>query len=193
MKRIVGSLVWLVVLIAGAAAPLYAHPFWPMDVGFWGGFLHPLHGLDHLLAMFAVGLLASQWRGRRALVLPAAFVMLAAVGWLLGFTGLPLPHTDVMILASVLVLGLLVSIEPRLSMWVAVGIVALFGLFHGHAHGTELPGSAVLVGVGMIAATAMLHAVGIAAGLALREHRAAAMIRATGLAIVVAGIALPLL
>jgi urease accessory protein len=193
MQRIAASLVWLVVLTTGVAGPLYAHPFWPMDAGFWGGFLHPLHGMDHLLAMFAVGLLASQWRGRRALMLPATFVMLAAVGLVLGLTGLPLPYTDVMTLVSVLVLGLLVSIEPRLSLWVAVGIVALFGLFHGHAHGTELPGSAVPAGVGMIAATAMLHSVGLAAGLALREHRAVAMIRATGLAIVGAGIALPLL
>ena len=145
--------------------------------GFSAGVLHPVSGLDHVLAMIAVGLWGAQL-GRPAIwVLPVAFPMTMAIGGFLGLIGMPLPGIELGIAFSVVVLGVVVAFESRPPLAVAAIVVAVFAVFHGHAHGTELPpaSSAVLYSIGFVVATGCLHATGIAIGLI---HRWAAGRRA---------------
>jgi urease accessory protein len=142
--------------------------------------------------MVAVGLWAAQI-GRPALwVLPVAFPMAMAVGGLLGIAGLPVPGIESGIATSVLVLGLLIAFEARPPLAVSVAAVALFAVFHGHAHGTELPQAASpqFYGLGFVIATAILHGIGLTIGYAMRMPRAMLALRAGGGAIAAAGIAL---
>jgi urease accessory protein len=156
------------------------------------GFLHPLSGLDHILAMVAVGLWAAQLGGRALYLVPAAFVSLMAVGGALGMAGVPLPMVEAGILASILVLGLLIAAAVRLPVWAGMAIVGLFALFHGHAHGTELPAAAtgMTYAIGFILATMLLHACGIGLGLLAQKKLPAPAVRFAGVAIMVAGVCL---
>jgi urease accessory protein len=159
------ALVGLVVAGSGTAA--FAHAGDHSHIGVVAGLLHPFSGLDHLLAMVAVGLWAVQL-GRPALwLLPLTFPVVMAVGAALGISGVSLPFVEVGILGSVLVLGAAVALAIRLPLPASVALIALFGLLHGFAHGAELPmgASALAYGAGFIAATLVLHAIGIAAGL----------------------------
>lgn len=136
------------------------------------GFSHPLFGIDHILVMLAVGLWAAQLGrdGKRSAlwIVPAAFVSTMAVGFALALSGVALPFVEPGILASVIALGLLVAMAVRLPTAVCAAIVAVFALFHGHAHGGELGSAGALqFGVGFVAATAMLHLAGIVAGLGI--------------------------
>ncbi|MGK7869107.1 HupE/UreJ family protein [Falsiroseomonas sp. E2-1-a20] len=147
-----------------APVPALAHTGADHLHGFAAGFLHPVGGLDHVLAMVAVGLWAGLIGGRAAWALPAGFLGAMAVGFGVAAGGLGLPMVEAGILASVIVLGALVAASARLSLAVAVPLVALFGLLHGHAHGTELAGQgAVGYAAGFLAATAALHGLGILA------------------------------
>ncbi|WP_068829233.1 HupE/UreJ family protein [Pseudomonas sp. BMS12] len=130
--------------------------------GIMAGLAHPVFGLDHLLAMLAVGLWAAQQTGAARWALPATFVGSMLVGGLLGFAGLQLPLMETGIAASVLAFGLLVAVAARLPMMVALGVTALFALTHGVAHGLELPELASPWGyaVGFVVATAALHGLG---------------------------------
>lgn len=130
--------------LAGAAlmalpAAALAHPGHMEPAGFVHGFEHPLGGLDHLLAMVAVGLWAAQSGGRALVALPAAFVVAMILGGIAGMAGLPLPAVEFGILGSVLALGALVAFQPKLSVGVCVAITAAFAVFHGFAHGVEMP------------------------------------------------------
>ncbi len=153
-------------LLPGAAD---AHTGIGATAGFSHGFMHPFGGVDHLLAMVAVGMLAAQWGGRALWLLPASFLTTMAAGGALGMTGIALPHVEIGIGLSVVVLGLLVALGVRLPLAAAMLLVPLFAIFHGHAHGAEMPadGSGVAYGFGFLAATALLHVAGIGAGLAL--------------------------
>lgn len=146
-----------------AAAPAFAHPS-PVGHGsLASGFTHPLFGLDHVLAMVAVGLWAASIGGHARWIVPATFVATMLVGFALALTGLPLPGVEPMILASVVALGVLVAAGVTVAPGVAAAVVAVFALFHGHAHGSELGGAgAVPFAVGFALATAALHAAGIA-------------------------------
>jgi urease accessory protein len=168
-----------------------AHPFHGRS-GLVGGLTHPLMGLDHLLAMVAVGLWAVQLGGRALWVVPTTFVTLMAVGGVLGMSGVPLPMSGTGVLLSVMVLGVLISAAARLPLAVGAALVGLFAVFHGHAHGAEMPvgGSASGFALGFILATAMLHACGIALGLLARKQAAAPAIRFAGAAILLAGLIL---
>jgi len=159
----IGAVVALV-LLPGVAL---AHPGHG-DAGFAHGFAHPLSGLDHLLAMVAVGLYAALLGGRALWLVPASFVAMMAVGGALGIAGVALPYTEVAIALSVIVLGLAVALRISLPTLVAMALVGAFALFHGHAHGVEMPqaASAYTFAAGFVAATALLHAAGIALGLA---------------------------
>ena len=151
------------------------------------GWAHPFMGLDHLLAMVAVGIWAAQCGGRYLLLLPATFVATMAAGAVAGTFGLPLPQVEGMVALSVLVLGLLVALALN-TRWVwPVSLVALFALFHGHAHGTEMPEFSApwLYFAGFTIATAALHAIGVAAGVALKTRPG--ILRAGGAAIGLAG------
>jgi urease accessory protein len=161
---------------------------------FLGGFLHPLTGLDHLAAMVAVGLW-SALAARRAwpdlLWAPLGFAAMLLAGALLGLQGVALPAVEPMVAASLLVIGLLVLTRWRLPGIAAAALVGVFALFHGLAHGYELAGdaSALAVVAGMLAATLLLHAAGVAAGWALR-HANAWVPRLAGAGVAVFGLAL---
>ena len=152
--------------LALLASPAAAH-LPPGEYGsFAAGFSHPLFGLDHILAMVAVGLWAGLLGGRALWIVPAAFVGTMAVGFVLALGGLPLPAVEPMILASTVILGLVVAMAVRVDLRACAALVGLFALFHGHAHGGELGEAAALrFGAGFVVATAMLHAAGIALGL----------------------------
>jgi urease accessory protein len=149
-----------------------AHTFGAHGSGLAEGFVHPFVGLDHLLAMIAVGLWAAQLGGRAIWLAPVAFVAVMAGAALLGSVGTELPMLEPAIASSVLVLGLFVALAVRLSVSVSVSLVGLFALFHGYAHGLELPqtDSPALYGAGFMLATASLHGVGLALALSTRRY-----------------------
>jgi urease accessory protein len=159
------------------------------------GFLHPLLGLDHLLAMVTVGLLSAQIGGKAIWVVPTTFVVAMAIAGVLGYFGVPLPLVEVGITGSVVILGLALLANQKIPMWVAMIFVAIFALFHGHAHGAELPaveGDILYIlayVLGFMTATAGLHVIGALIGyIALRNQRSAMILRFGGLAIALMGV-----
>jgi urease accessory protein len=139
----------------------------------WTGFLHPLTGLDHVLAMVAVGLWAAHLRGFATLALPIAFPLAMIVGALMAVSGWMLPAVESMIAISVVVLGAVVATGVRVPVPASTAIVAMFAVFHGHAHATEAAGSLLAYGAGFTTATVALHVLGILAGtLLVARHRA---------------------
>jgi urease accessory protein len=147
----------------------FAHPGHFLPHSFGGGFLHPFTGLDHILAMVAVGLWAVQLRGKALWALPLSFVSLMVAGGLLSKAGLTLPMVEPMIAASILVLGLLVTLSTRVSLRIGTLLVGFFALFHGYAHIAEIGSHGLLTYVlGFSLATAILHGAGIAFGLTTR-------------------------
>ena len=133
------------------------------------GFIHPLGGIDHILAMVAVGLIAARMGGRALWLVPASFVLTMAFAGLVGMTGVIVTGAEAGIALSVLVLGAMIAFGMRLPVAAVMGMVGFFALFHGYAHGAEMPATAsgLAFGAGFVAATALLHALGIALGLAL--------------------------
>ena len=153
------------------------------------GFAHPFSGLDHILAMVAVGLWAAQI-GKRALwVLPVVFPLAMALGGLLGMNGVAVPAIETGIGASVVLLGLLIALTARPPLPIAVAVVAVFAIFHGHAHGTELPQTAspLLYGLGFVTATAALHMIGLVIGQVLKLPKGQIAVRIGGGAIAATG------
>ncbi len=138
--------------------------------GFLSGFRHPISGLDHVLAMVAVGIWGAQLGSPAIWVLPVAFPMVMAMGGMLGLMGVPLPGTEIAIAVSAILLGAAVLFEIRPALPLAALLVAFFAIFHGHAHGTELPPgqSGLLYSMGFVIATGCLHAVGISIGVVHR-------------------------
>jgi len=176
-------------------APVLAHAHPGHDAnGFAAGVSHPLHGLDHLLAMVAVGLWAAQLGGRARWVVPASFVSVMALGGALGMAGVALPFAEQGIFASVLMLGVLIAAAVRMPLAASAALVGLFALCHGHAHGLEMPATAtgLTYGAGFVFATALLHATGIGAGLLIQHYAQAVWLRATGVAVGAASILLVL-
>jgi urease accessory protein len=143
-----------------------AHTFGAHGAGFMQGLAHPFTGLDHVLAMTAVGIWAAQQGGRAIWVVPGSFVLTMIIGALFAAGGVHLPHIEGMVAASVLVLGLLVAFQSRWPVAAGMSLVGLFAFFHGHAHGLEMPEAAspYLYGMGFVLATVILHVAGIAAG-----------------------------
>jgi len=140
--------------------------------GFGDGFLHPLTGWDHLLAMIAVGLWAAQHRGRAIWLIPLSFVGVMLLGGILGVTGITMPGAELAIAISVLVLGGLVATVTRFTPSLSMALVGFFALFHGYAHGHEMPAAAgaLSFSVGFVLATALLHGLGMAAGLYFQKQ-----------------------
>ncbi len=174
----------LLILASGAA---YAHPGHNAS-GIAAGLAHPFQGLDHLLAMAAVGLWAAQGGGKRIWLLPAAFMTMLAAGAAIAMQWQAALPVENGIALSVLALGLLVALSLQLPVGFSVAIAALFGLFHGYAHGLELPASAAPIeyALGFLVATAALHMSGIAVGVAARQ-RHALLARMLGAAIAASG------
>lgn len=155
------------------------------------GAAHPLSGVDHLLAMIAVGLWAAQLGGRARWLVPLAFVGVMSLGAAFGHAGLTLPGSEQGIAASVLVLGLLIAAAVRLPAAAGMALVGVFALFHGLAHGAAMPAASggLTYGAGFIAATALLHLVGIGAG-QLAARRSEKIATSAGWAIAAAGVVL---
>ncbi len=193
MKRHPAFVVLLALFLAAAPAAL-AHPGHEgheLTWDFTTGFTHPLFGWDHLVAMLAVGLWAAQLGGRARWFVPAAFVTVMAIGAALAQNRLMIPAVEQAIAASVLVLGLLIANATKVSVGVGMALVGLFAMFHGFAHGAEMPATArgFSYGAGFIFATALIHAVGVSVGL-LAAPRAKQVALAAGWAITACGIAL---
>ncbi len=173
-----------------SASPAAAHSGEGLAGGFFTGFLHPLSGLDHLLAMVAVGLWGA-FLGRPLIVaLPVVFPTVMAVGGALGMAGLPAPPVELGIALSVLVLGGAIALALKAPVWLACLIVGVFAVFHGYAHGQELPSAADPLGysVGFVLATGLLHVAGIAVGLLRDRPGGAVLTRGAGALIAVAGV-----
>jgi urease accessory protein len=151
-----------------APAPAHAHTGGTLD-GLLSGFQHPFLGPDHLLAMFAVGVWGAQIGGRALWELPVVFPLIMSVGAMLALTGVPLPHVELWVGLSVLVLGAAVAGRWKPAGWWPILMVGLFAIFHGHAHGVELPKAAdpASYGIGFVSATGLIHVAGIGFGLLL--------------------------
>ena len=162
------SVRWIAVLLPMLlwAQIAFAHPQAGEAKGFLTGFRHPISGLDHVLAMVAVGLWGAQLGNPAIWLLPVAFPMVMAFGGMLGLMGVPLPGVEYGIAASAILLGAAVLFEMRPPLVLAAVLVGIFAIFHGHAHGTELPPgqSGLLYSMGFVIATGCLHAVGISIG-----------------------------
>jgi urease accessory protein len=180
------SLAAMATLVPTAA---FAHPGHGDALGFAHGFLHPIGGLDHVLAMVAVGLFAANLGGRALWAVPASFMALMAAGGLLGMAGVGLPYVEAGIALSVLVLGAVVALGARWPVGAAMALVGMFAIFHGHAHGAEMPADAsgAAYAAGFVAATGLLHLAGIGIGLAVRSG---AVRRLGGAAVALAGVGL---
>ncbi|MGH8736626.1 MAG: HupE/UreJ family protein [Burkholderiales bacterium] len=181
MHRIAVALV-----LAAFSGAVFAHPFHAVTGGASVGFLHPLTGFDHLLAMVAVGLWAARRGGRALWLAPCAFVGAMLAGGVAGFAGASFPATEHLVAGSVLALGLFVALPRTPSLGAGCAMIAAFGAFHGLAHAAELPASAsaAYYAAGFVAATALLHAAGVFGGRALR----ATALRASGIPIALAGV-----
>jgi urease accessory protein len=172
------------------ATPACAHSGQGAVGGFLGGFFHPLFGPDHIVAMVAVGLWGA-FLGMPAMwLLPVVFPLVMAVGGVIGILGIPIPWVETGIALSALVLGLMVALAVRPPLIVAAVLVGAFAIFHGHAHGTELPAAAdaVAFSVGFVVATGLLHLTGIAFGLLARWPVGRIVVRTAGGAIALAGV-----
>ncbi len=183
-------------LVALAPAVASAHTgLGDTSGGFVHGFGHPIAGLDHILAMLMVGVFAWQLGGRALCLVPMTFVIVMAVGGALGIAGIGVPFVETGIAFSVVVLGAIVALNVKASAATAAGIIGLFAIFHGHAHGAEIPGDAggVAYAAGFMIATGLLHLAGISAGFLMgkaSEHYASAVVRSAGGLATVAGVAL---
>ena len=157
--------------------------------GFLTGLLHPVSGADHVLAMVAVGLWGAQLGAPAIWVLPVAFPLVMAMGGVLGFLGVPVPSVEVGIAASAIVLGTAVALALRPPLVIAALVVGGFAIFHGHAHGTELPAgqSALLYSMGFVIATGCLHAVGIGIGTVHHRSWGQGLLRGAGAAVAAGG------
>lgn len=167
-----------------------AHTGTGQSTGFSAGFIHPAGGTDHLLAMLAVGLWAAQMGGRAAWAVPGTFVSMMIAGGVLGMSGVHMPYMEAGIVVSVLVLGVLIAGAFKLPLVISGMVVGIFAVFHGHAHGAEMPIAvgAVSYSAGFALATALLHAAGILAGTGLRKLNIEKITRFAGGAIALGGI-----
>jgi urease accessory protein len=185
MTRLVLS---LIMVFAAAASPAEAHTIGSM-AGFMHGFTHPFSGLDHIFAMVAVGFYAAHLGGRSICLVPLAFMAMMAVGGAVGAVGISIPFVEIGIALSVIVLGAAVAVRLNLSTAAAMCLVGFSALFHGYAHGAEMPvdASGLEFGLAFVLATGILHLIGIGLGIGLVAERYSerlAQVSGAGIAIV---------
>lgn len=180
---------WFTLLFTQTA---FAHTLGAEGASFYQGFIHPLLGLDHLLAMLAVGIWAAQAGARARWLIPAAFLVMLALGGGVGMLGWTLPQVDLGIAGSVVVFGLLIAGVAKMPLWLSMGVAGLFALCHGHAHGAEMPQTAspLLYAAGFLFATALLHLLGVFTGMAATQGWPARLLRAGGVGLAAAGVGL---
>jgi urease accessory protein len=178
------------VLLALLPIVAIAHEEAGQAAGFVAGLVHPVSGADHVVAMVAVGLWGAVLGPPAIWVLPVAFPLVMALGGLMALLGMQVPAVEVGIALSAVVLGVMVLAEQRPPLAVAAAIVAFFAIFHGHAHGRELPAgtSALLYSLGFVIATGLLHAAGILLGVAHRWAAGRQLVRAAGAGVALAGL-----
>jgi urease accessory protein len=178
-----------VIIAMLVTSPVWAHAEQGQAAGFLTGLHHPISGLDHVLAMVAVGLWGAQLGAPAIWLLPVTFPMVMAFGGFLGLIGVPLPGVELGIAASAMLLGTMVACEARPPLWLAATLVGVFAIFHGHAHGTELPAgeNGLLYSVGFVIATGCLHATGISIGLIHRWPSGRIVLRVAGVAVAAGG------
>lgn len=190
VRRLSGCRLLLLSTLLLWAPAAHAHVEQGQAAGFLTGMGHPVSGLDHILAMIAVGLWGAQLGAPGLWLLPVTFPIVMALGGMLGLLGVPLPGVELGIAASAILLGLAVMSELRPPLAAAVALVGLFGVFHGHAHGTELPPgqSALLYSMGFVVATGCLHGIGIVVGLVHAKPWGQRLLRVAGGVVAVAGV-----
>lgn len=173
------------------AGPVFAHSGEGYGGGFIAGFTHPILGWDHVAAMVAVGLWGAFLGAPAIWILPVVFPLVMALGAVLGILGIPVPAVETGIALSAVVLGLMIVLAARPPLWVAAVLVGVFAIFHGYAHGTELPATvnAFAYAVGFVISTGLLHMIGIAFGLLVKWPAGRAAVRGAGGLISLAGIA----
>lgn len=188
-RKVLQSALTAALLLALTASPGLAHEQTGVGGGLASGLLHPLTGLDHLVAMVAVGIWGAQLGGVAVWVLPIVFPMVMAFGAVLGILKIGLPVPELVIALSGLILGLAVAMRIRVPFVAAAAIVAVFAIFHGHAHGVELPSAAnpLAYGCGFVVATGLLHACGITIGALARWPAGERVIQGVGAAIAALG------
>jgi len=172
------------------SSPAIAHTGEGIAGGFMSGFMHPIAGFDHVTAMVAVGILGA-FLGRPAIwVLPVVFPLVMAFGGVIGIMGIDIPHIETGIAVSSIVLGLIIALALQMPLWIAAILVAIFSIFHGHAHGTELPNAAnpLSYSVGFVVSTGLLHLAGIAIGELIRWPAGVVIARGIGGVIALAGV-----
>ena len=191
-SKLLPALAAAVVLSAFGATAAHAHMSGATGAGWAEGLAHPFSGLDHVLAMVAVGLWAAQMKYPAAWLLPLAFPAVMAAGAVLAALGFAVPGVEAGIAGSVMLLGLLVALTARPSLAVAATVVGFFALFHGHAHGSELPMTADpwLYGAGFVIATVILNGIGLVFGSAARRPVGRPLVRLAGAAVSTAGLAI---
>ena len=177
------------ILLLATAGPALAHTEGGETAGLLSGLSHPVSGWDHILAMVAVGLWGAQLGAPAIWVLPVAFPVVMALGGFVGLLGISLPGVEVAIALSAFVLGAMVLFEVRPPIPLAAALVAFFAVFHGHAHGAELPEGAdgLLYSLGFVIATGLLHALGIGIGLVHRWPAGRLALRGAGAVVAAAG------
>ena len=187
MTKTISTATLILAVMAGTAQ---AHTGLGHTAGFGYGFAHPIGGTDHVLAMIAVGLFAAMLGGRALWLVPATFVAMMAAGGILGFSGGVLPLVEVVIALSVVILGLAVTLRRNVPVMAACALVGFFAVFHGFAHGAEMPAgaSAATYALGFVLATAVLHGLGIALGLGLGRLANVARVMGAGIALAGAGL-----
>jgi urease accessory protein len=184
--RLLACVLGGLLLVAGPAS---AHTGTGLPGGFASGFLHPLSGFDHLLAMVAVGLWGAFLGRPLVIALPVIFPTVMAFGAAIGMSNILIPHTEIGIALSVLVLGAVIAFGLKAPIWAASLIVAAFAICHGYAHGRELPSAADPIGyaVGFMLATGLLHMAGIGLGLINDVKHGQIVTRGIGVGIAVSG------
>lgn len=177
-------------LLAFVPSAAFAHIQGGEIIGIVSGIRHPVSGLDHVMAMFAVGLWGAQLGAPAIWLLPVTFPVVMSFGGLLGLMGVNLPGIEIGIAVSAIVLGVAVFREARLKLYVAAAIVGFFAVFHGYAHGAELPpgGNGMLYSIGFVVTTGLLHASGIAVGLIHRWYAGRLALRSAGACVAMAGV-----
>ncbi|KQW31679.1 urease accessory protein [Rhizobium sp. Root274] len=172
----------LVALVFALPTVAEAHVLAGEGGGFLHGFEHPLSGLDHMLAMFCVGLWGAQMGGRSVWSLPIAFPLIMVAGGMMGIAGIPLPAVESGIALSIIVLGAAIACLWRPPEWLALVVIGVFAIFHGYAHGAELPNAAdpADYAFGFVAATGLIHLAGIGVGLGFQRLHGGQFARALG-------------
>jgi len=188
-QRAMRSALGLAILLA-TTTTAHAHSEGGLAGGFLSGFFHPINGIDHVIAMVAVGLWGAFLGSPALWVLPMVFPLVMTIGGALGVMGVPVPAVETGIAVSAIALGGVVAGAVRPPLWVAAVLVGVFAIFHGHAHGTELPSAAdpIAYSLGFVTATGLLHLAGISLGLLTRWPAGVKAVRAMGAGIAVGGL-----